>query len=134
MNWSIFFQGDKRTQQVGNALRVHLLAMQPEDIEELISPSQVEMDFDTFKVTQLRGDGSINVQGNLVERDLVRIRKSVQVKKWKNHIQAQIVQQVRGILEAHEQGPFITTSNFNRGLVKGAAGVSKSSIAFINDE
>ena len=40
---------------------------------------------------------------------------AVQVKRWKENVQAPIVQQVRGSLGAHEQGLIVTTSDFSRG-------------------
>lgn len=38
---------------------------------------------------------------------------AIQVKRWKNNIQAPTVQQVRGALGTHEQGLIITISGFS---------------------
>ncbi len=43
------------------------------------------------------------------------VRMAVQVKRWKNNVQAPTVQQVRGSLGAHEQGLIISTSGFSSG-------------------
>ena len=43
---------------------------------------------------------------------------AVQVKRWKNNVQAPTVQQVRGALGAREQGLIIATSNFSSGRVR----------------
>lgn len=47
---------------------------------------------------------------------------AVQVKRWKtkNHVQAPVVQQVRGSLGTHEQGLIITTSDFSAGAKREA--------------
>jgi restriction system protein len=92
------------------------------------------MGFEMVEVTKLSGDGGIDVRGTLVVGDVVRIKMAVQVKKWKNNIQAPVVQQVRGSLGAHEQGLIITTSDFSPGAVKEAAQPDKTPIALMNGE
>jgi Restriction endonuclease len=54
------------------------------------------------------------VRGTLVVGDVVRIRMAVQAKRWKQHVQRPVVQQVRGSLDVHEQGLIITTSDFSK--------------------
>lgn len=55
------------------------------------------------------------IMRTLVVGGVIRTRMAVQVNRWKQNIQAPIVQQVRGSLGAHEQGLIITTSNFSKG-------------------
>ena len=66
-------------------------------------------------VTAKSGDGGIDVRGTMVTGDVIRTRMAVQVKRWKNNVQAPTVQQVRGSLGTHDQGFIITTSDFSTG-------------------
>ena len=122
--------------EFGKVLRDYLLAMQPEEFEELVSQLLAEVGFESVEVTKRSGDGGIDVRGTLVVGDVVRIRMAVQIKKWKlrNNIQAPIVQQVRGSLGAHEQGLIITTSNFSKGAIIEAAQADKTPIALMDGE
>ena len=136
MGRGLAFQIEQHNQQVRKVLRERLLAMKPDEFEELISQLLAEMGFEMVEVTKLSGDGGIDVRGTLVVGDVVRIKMAVQVKKWKlkNNIQAPVVQQVRGSLGAHEQGLIITTSDFSPGAVKEAAQADKTPIALMNGE
>ncbi len=136
MSRGLAFQIEQHNNRIRKVLRDHLLAMQPEEFEELVSQLLAEVGFESVEVTKRSGDGGIDVRGTLVVGDVVRIRMAVQVKKWKlrNNIQAPIVQQVRGSLGAHEQGLIITTSNFSKGAVIEAAQADKTPIALMNGE
>ena len=136
MGRGLAFQIEQHNNRIRKALRLRLLAMQPEEFEELVSQLLAEMGFESVEVTRRSGDGGIDVRGTLVVGDVVRIRMAAQVKKWKlkNHIQSPIVQQVRGSLGAHEQGLIITTSNFSTGAVREAAQADKTPIALMDGE
>lgn len=138
-NWmghGLAFQIEQHNFQVRKALRENLLSLKPGEFEELISQLLAEMGFEMVGVTKLSGDGGIDVRGTLVIGDVIRIKMAIQVKKWKfkNNIQAPVVQQVRGSLGAHEQGLIITTSDFSAGAIKEAAQADKSPIALMNGE
>jgi restriction system protein len=126
----------QHNQQVRKALLNRLLEMTPAAFEELVSQLLAEMGFEMVEVTKLNGDGGIDVRGTLVVGDAVRISMAVQAKRWnpKHRVQSPVVQQVRGSLGAHEQGPIITTSNFSSGAVKEAAQPHKTPIALMNGE
>ena len=136
MGRGLAFQIEQHNNQVRKALRKRLLAMKPDEFEELVSQLLAEMGFEMVEVTKLSGDGGIDVRGTLVVGDVVRIKMAVQAKKWKlkNNILAPVVQQVRGSLGAHEQGLIITTSDFSVGAVKEAAQTDKTPIALMNGE
>ena len=127
-------QIEEHNQQVRKDLYKRLLAMKPGEFEILVSLLLTEMGFETVEVTKLSGDGGIDVRGTLVVGEAVRIKMAVQAKRWKNNVQAPVVQQVRGSLGAHEQGLIITTSDFTPGAVKEAAQPDKTPIALMNGE
>lgn len=89
--------------------------MDPAEFEKLISLLLIKMGFDDVETTQYHNDGGIDVRGTLVEGDVIRTKMAIQVKRWKQNIQAQTVREVRGSLGAHEQGLVITTSDFSVG-------------------
>jgi len=127
-------QIEGHNQQVRKDLYKRLLAMKPGEFEILVSLLLTEMGFETVEATKLSGDGGIDVRGTLVVGEAVRIKMAVQAKRWKNNVQAPVVQQVRGSLGAHEQGLIITTSDFSSGAVKEAAQPDKTPIALMNGE
>ena len=102
--------------------------------EELIGRLLAEIGFEDIEVTNSTRDGGIDVRGTLVVGDVIRTRMAIQVKRWKQNIQAPIVQQVRGSLGAHEQGLIITTSNFSDGARKEAARPDTIPVALMNGE
>jgi restriction system protein len=59
---------------------------------------------------------------------------AIQVKRWKNNVQAPVVQQVRGSLGTHEQGLIITTSDFGKGARDEAARSDATPVALMNGE
>ena len=136
MGRGLAFQIEQQNDRTRKALRNRLLAMQPEEFEELASQLLAEIGFESVAVTKRSRDGGIDVRGTLVVGDVVRIKMAVQVKKWKlrNNIQSPIVQQVRGSLGAQEQGLIITTSNFSKGAVSEAAQADKTPIALMDGE
>ena len=106
----------------------------PADFERLIATLLVKMGFDEVKATPISADGGIDVRGNLVVGDVVRVRMAVQAKRWRGNVGAPVVQQVRGSLGAHEQGLIITTSDFSSGARKEAARADASPVALMNGE
>ena len=106
----------------------------PADFENLVGQLLVALGFENVEVTNISGDGGIDVRGTLVVGDSVRIRMAVQAKRWKNNVQAPVVQQVRGSLGAHEQGLIITTSDFSAGAKKEAQRSDAAPVALISGE
>lgn len=110
----------------------HLRSMPPTGFESLIGRLLGALGFEQVQVTNRSGDGGIDVYGTLVVGDVIRTRMAVQVKRWKNNVQAPTVQQVRGSLGAHDQGLIITTSDYSKGARDGAAQANKTPVALMN--
>jgi restriction system protein len=108
--------------------------MEPVDFEDLVSRLLTAIGFEMVEVTKYSGDGGIDVRGVLVIGDVIRMKMAVQAKRWKNHVQAPAVQQMRGSLGAHEQGLIITTSDFSKGAKNEAIQVDKTPIALMSGE
>lgn len=121
-------------QKVRQELRQRLLAMDPSEFEELVGQLLVNLGFEGVEVTPHSGDGGIDVRGILVVAGSVRIRLAVQVKRWKNNVQAPVVQKVRGSLGVHEQGLIITTSGFSPGAREEAASPDKIPVGLVDGE
>ena len=122
---------DERNRQVRQGLPDRARGASPADFENLIGQLLVAMGFENVEVTSASGDGGIGVRGTLVVGDSVRIRMAVQAKRWKNNVQAPMVQQLRGSLGAHEQGLIITTSGFSQGAMKEANRSDAAPVALI---
>ncbi len=105
----------RRNDEVRRELHTLVSALTPEQFEILVGKLLTALGFEDVTVTKISSDGGIDVRGTLVVGDAIRTRMAVQAKKWKNNVQAPIVQQVRGSLGSHEQGLIITTSDFSKG-------------------
>jgi restriction system protein len=116
----VAYQVEQSNRKARTALLKKIKAMPPANFEELIGELLASIGFDEVEVTSRSKDGGIDVRGTLVVGDVIRTRLAVQVKRWKNNVQAPVIQQVRGSLGAHEQGLIITTSDFSKGACKEA--------------
>ena len=121
MATGLAFQIDQQNAQVRKKLRERLGNMLPVEFEEFIAALLTKLGFAEVTVTARSGDGGIDVRGTMVTGDVIRTRMAVQVKRWKQNVQAPVVQQVRGSLGTHEQGLIITTSDFSPGAQEEAA-------------
>lgn len=128
------FQIEQHNQNVRRKLIQQIGKMPPADFEALIGILLAKLGFEDVTVTSFKGDGGIDVRGTMVTGDVVRTRMAVQVKRWKNNVQAPIVQQVRGSLGAHEQGLIITTSDFSKGARAEAERADATPVALMNGE
>ncbi len=128
------YQIEVHNREVREHLMQRLGAMDPVAFEELVGELLAKIGFEDVVVTRTSGDGGIDVRGTLVTGDVIRTKMAVQVKRWKNNVQAPVVQQVRGSLGAHEQGLIITTSDFSAGARQEAEQPDKIPIALMNGE
>jgi len=108
--------------------------MKPYDFENLISQLLLALGFEQVEVTSRSNDGGIDVRGTLVVGEVIRTRLAVQVKRWKNNVQAPVIQQVRGSLGTHEQGLIITTSDFSKGAREEATRANATPVGLMNGE
>ncbi len=107
MGRGLAFQIEQHNKKVRQALLKRLLDMKWEAFEDLVARVLADMGFEEIEVTSRGRDGGIDVRGTLVVGDVIHTRMAIQVKKWKQNVQAPIVQQVRGSLGTHEQGLII---------------------------
>ena len=134
MGRGLAFQVEEHNKKVLQALHKQLLAMEWRDFEEIIAKLLAEIGFEDIELTDRGKDGGIDVRGTLVVGDVIRTRMAIQVKRWKNNVQAPIVQNVRGSLGTHEHGLIITTSDFGKGARDEAARTDATPIALMNGE
>jgi restriction system protein len=130
----VAYQVEQSNRKARAELLKRIKAMPPADFEELVGELLAAIGFDEVEVTSRSKDGGIDVRGTLVVGDVIRTRLAVQVKRWKNNVQAPVIQQVRGSLGAHEQGLVITTSDFSQGARKEAERRDTTPVALMTGE
>ena len=108
---------EQHNTQVRKKLLSGLKEIDPGEFEEQVAELLIAVGFTDVIVTSRHKDGGIDIRGVLVTGDVIRTKMAVQVKRWKNNVQAPTVQQIRGSLGAHEQGLIITTSGFSKGAI-----------------
>jgi restriction system protein len=128
------FQIEQHNQQVRKRLRQRIGQMPPAEFEALVGTLLAKLGFEDVTVTSVSNDGGIDVRGTMVTGDVIRTRMAVQVKRWKNNVQAPTVQQVRGSLGTHEQGLIIALSDFSRGAKDEAERADATPVALMNGE
>ena len=136
MGRGLAFEIEQHNKRVRQKLHAHLLKMDPGEFEDLIGRLLAELGFEGVEVTRRSQDGGVDVRGTLVVGDVIRTQMAVQVKRWKtnNHVQAPVVQQVRGSLGTHEQGLIVTTSEFSSGARREAERPNAVPVALMNGE
>jgi restriction system protein len=90
-------------------------AMPPDKFEELVGDLLVGMGLDEVEVTAYSGDGGIDVRGVFPFGGVANIKVAVQVKRYSANVQRPEIQKLRGSLDEHDYGFFITTSDFSSG-------------------
>jgi restriction system protein len=131
---------DAQVRSINDATRARLRELvahvPPKRFEELVTELLLKMGFDetTLKTTPYRKDGGIDVVGIYRAAGIAELNAAVQVKRWKNNVQAQQVTALRGSLQAHQQGIIITTSDFSTGARKEAEALGKTHIGLVNGD
>lgn len=128
------YQIEEANKKTRKTLLEKLKKVDPAEFEEMIGQLLAAIGFEEVEVTTRSKDGGIDVRGTLVVGEVVSTRLAVQVKRWKNNVQAPVIQQVRGSLGAHEQGLIITTSDFSPGARREAARPDATPVALMNGE
>lgn len=123
-------------QKTRSTLRKRLMEMPPKRFEGLIAELLLALGFeeDTVQITPFGNDGGVDVRGVLNAASITEINAAVQAKRWKNNVQAPVVQSLRGSLVVHEQGIIITTSKFSKGALIEAQAPGKAHISLIDGE
>ena len=128
---------DRHNESVCAALLDKIRSMDAIAFEGLIGRLLEEMEFLDTKVTKASGDGGIDVRGTWKVADGILIKMAIQAKRWKkgHNVHSDVVDNVRGALDASERGMIITTSDFSRGARENADNPNKSStISLVNGE
>lgn len=120
--------------QIKAALLDSLKSMEPEDFETLVGHLLIALGFTDVKVTKRHHDGGIDVFGDLIIGDVIKVRMAVQVKRWKHNVQAPTVQGVRGAHGAHHQSLIVTTSDFAPGARVEAALPDREPVGLMNGD
>lgn len=123
----------QHNQRISDELHAHLFTMAPNKFEILVGELLTALGFEV-EVTSYHSDGGIDVKGTLVVGGVTRTKMAVQVKRWKNNVQTPTVQQVRGSLEAHDQGLIITTGGFSSGAKQEAMKANAIPISLMGGE
>ncbi len=123
--------------KVKKILRDRLINMNPSAFERLIGKLLEAIGFQA-DVTKASHDGGVDVHGELVIDNVIRVKMSVQAKRYKvgNNVQAPVVQQLRGSVNTVEleRGLLITTSDFTKGAYQEAEAYGKANIDLMNGE
>jgi restriction system protein len=127
-------QIDQHNATVRKALHERLLKMPPKDFQDLVGELLTKIGFQNVVVSKYSGDGGIDARGTLVVDNVVEITMAVQVKRFKNNVQAPIVAMVRGSLGAHERGLIVTTSDFSPGARTEARDPTKAPVALVDGD
>jgi restriction system protein len=127
-------QIEQQNNSARKKLHERLFTMSPKDFEVLVGQLLGALGFVDILVTKYSGDGGIDVRGTLVVGDVIRINMAVQVKRWKNNLQAPEVQKVRGSLGTHDQGLIITTGDFSSGAHDESSRANAVPVALMNGE
>lgn len=129
------FEAEQHNKRVCAELLKSLQRMKPEEFEVLVGRLLEAMDFIDTEVTRASGDGGIDVRGTWRIADGIQIKMAIQAKRWKQNVQAPVVQAVRGSLSSSERGMIITTSDFSSGARREADDPAKAStISLVNGE
>jgi len=128
------FDIEQHNRAVRAKLLQHLKALHAKAFEELIGELLARIGFEEIEVTSYSKDGGIDVRGTLLVGDVIRTRMAVQAKKWKQNVQSDAVQKLRGSLSVHEQGLIITTSDFSKKAKEEASRPSATPVALMNGE
>jgi restriction system protein len=134
MGSTLSLQIEWHNREMRKQLHRRLRGMDPYAFESLVGELLVALGFENVVVTARSADGGIDVRGTLVVGDVIRTNMAVQAKRWKQNVQAPVVQQVRGSLGTHDQGLIITTSDFTRGAREEAQRPNAIPVALMDGE
>jgi len=116
-------------------LKERLGEMSPQRFEQLIGELLEAMGYEDVAVVGQAGDRGIDVVGT-VQVGITTVREVVQVKRHKNSINRQVVDQLRGALPYHRaiRGTLITLSRFTKGCAEAALFPGAAPITLIDGD
>lgn len=118
------------------AVRGRLLQFTPYDFEHFIRLLLERSGFVRVSVTRASGDGGIDLNAYVDERNefFAGTHVQAQVKRWRHAVGSPEINNFRGALSTTAKGVFITTSHFTRAAVAEARHDSKASIALVDGD
>jgi HJR/Mrr/RecB family endonuclease len=117
-------------------MRVRLFQFAPYDFERFIKAVLESSGLVNVSVTRASGDGGIDVNAYVDERNelFAGTHVQAQVKRWRHAVGSPEINNFRGALSTTAKGVFVTTSHFTRSAVSEARHESKPSIALVDGE
>ncbi len=128
----VSIQVEEHNRKVKQELLTRLLDMEAAHFERLCTLLLTKMGLTEVTNTRYSSDGGIDARGTMVVGDVIRTKLAVQIKGWRNNVQAPTVQQLRGALGVHEQGLIITTSSFGKGARDEAGRANASPVGLVD--
>ncbi len=118
------------------AVRVRLFQFDPYDLEHFIKLIFERTGFVKVSVTRVSGDGGIDVNAYVDEKDdfFAGTHIQAQVKRWRHAVGSPEINHFRGALSTTAKGVFVTTSHFTRAALAEARHESKPSIALVDGD
>jgi hypothetical protein len=117
-------------------VRGRLFQFAPYDFESFIKLVLERSGFVRVSVTRASGDGGIDVDAYVDDRNefFAGTHVQAQVKRWRHAVGSPEINNFRGALSTTAKGVFVTTSHFTRAAVAEARHESKPSIALVDGE
>ena len=118
------------------AVRGRLLQFTPYNFEHFIRLLLERSGFVRVSVTRASGDGGIDLNAYVDERNefFAGTHVQAQVKRWRHAVGSPEINNFRGALSTTAKGVFITTSHFTRAALAEARHDSKPSIALVDGD
>ncbi len=117
-------------------VRARLFQFTPYDFENFIKVVLERSGFVQVSVTKASGDGGIDVDAHVDEKNefFAGTHLQVQVKRWRHAVGSPEINSFRGALSTTAKGVFVTTSHFTRAALVEARHDNKPSIALIDGD
>ncbi|MGO9210317.1 MAG: restriction endonuclease [Terriglobales bacterium] len=117
-------------------VRVRLFQFTPYDFEHFVRLVLERSGFVRVSVTRASGDGGIDVDAYVDEKNefFAGTHVQAQVKRWRHAVGSPEINSFRGALSTTAKGVFVTTSHFTRAALAEARHESKASIALVDGD
>jgi len=118
------------------SIRARLFQFAPYEFEHFIKRVLERTGFVNVSVTRASGDGGIDVNAYVDEKDdfFAGTHVQAQVKRWRHAVGSPEINGFRGALSTSAKGIFVTTSHFTRAALIEARHEMKSSIALVDGD
>jgi restriction endonuclease Mrr len=117
-------------------VRARFFRFTPYDFEHFIKLVLEQSGFVQVSVTRATGDGGIDVDAYVEEKNefFSGTHVQAQVKRWRHAVGSPEINSFRGALSTTAKGVFVTTSHFTRAALVEARHDSKPSIALVDGD